>query len=302
MSWFFFALSGHIVNSGTFLVDRFVLKRTIFDPLVSVFSIAALSLFVIPFLFLPIGFPELPLGEISICLLSGITLMSALLLFFRAIVLSEASRIAPLTGSFVPIFTILMTYGFSDATLSGRELISFFFLVIGGIIISWEFGGISRISKGFPYALAAAFLFAFSYVLADIIYEKEPTAMGDIASFVWARAGGTFILPFFLISRSFRKRIRGARMDLGLRDSSLFILNRFLGVFSFILIHIAIAKGNVSLVNALQGVQYAFLIMLAFFAVLLVKDFPKEELRGVTLFQKVAAIVLISIGIFTLSR
>ncbi|MBU2575664.1 hypothetical protein KKF64_01050, partial [Patescibacteria group bacterium] len=69
------------------------------------------------------------------------------------------------------------------------------------------------------------------------------------------------------------------------------------GALGFVLVNYSISLASVSLVNAMQGAQYAFLLLMI---ILLAKKFPKimsEKLTGAVLAQKIFAIILISIGI-----
>jgi hypothetical protein len=62
----------------------------------------------------------------------------------------------------------------------------------------------------------------------------------------------------------------------------------------------AISKGNVALINSLQGVQYVFLILLVLF---ISNKYPKvseEELGGGVLVQKVIGASLVSAGLYML--
>jgi len=73
-------------------------------------------------------------------------------------------------------------------------------------------------------------------------------------------------------------------------------LARGLGTASSFLIYWAIFLGSVTLVNSLQGVQYLFLLVLAF---LFFRQIPqlKEQLEKGVLVQKIIAIMLIGIGL-----
>jgi len=64
----------------------------------------------------------------------------------------------------------------------------------------------------------------------------------------------------------------------------------------------AIAIGSVTMVNALQGTQYAFLLILT---ILLSVRFPKilkEDVSESKIVLKIASLILISIGLFFLVK
>jgi len=79
--------------------------------------------------------------------------------------------------------------------------------------------------------------------------------------------------------------------------TALFLTGQVAGALGFTLVNYAISLASVSLVNAMQGAQYAFLLVMVG---LLSRKFPKilsERLSGWVLVQKIMAIILISIGI-----
>jgi drug/metabolite transporter (DMT)-like permease len=80
----------------------------------------------------------------------------------------------------------------------------------------------------------------------------------------------------------------------------LFLSIRLLAVIAFILLNYAIALGNVALINALQGVQYVFLI---FIILILSEQYPKilrEEMSRKILLQKFIGVLMVSVGLYLL--
>ena len=86
------------------------------------------------------------------------------------------------------------------------------------------------------------------------------------------------------------------------QQRSLFLVgvDKILGVIGVVLIQYAIAIGSVSLVNALNGLQYAFLVV---FVMLLSKFSPqrfKENYQKDEAAQEVLAVIIIMIGLVLL--
>ena len=90
-------------------------------------------------------------------------------------------------------------------------------------------------------------------------------------------------------------------MESGGKKAGLWIVgNKTLAGVAGILILAAINIGDIALINALNGVQFVFLIL---FTAILGRRTPKEigeEVSHKELFQKFIAIVLIVIGFFIL--
>ena len=81
----------------------------------------------------------------------------------------------------------------------------------------------------------------------------------------------------------------------------LFVANKTLAGFAFLMLNYAIAIGNVTLVNALEGVKYIFLLVLVFIISRFRPSILQEETTFLILLQKTTAITLIFLGILLLS-
>lgn len=81
----------------------------------------------------------------------------------------------------------------------------------------------------------------------------------------------------------------------------LFIANKTLAGFAFLMLNYAIAIGNITLVNALEGVKYIFLLLLVFIISKFRPTILQEETTFFVLLQKTIAIALIFLGILLLS-
>ena len=77
------------------------------------------------------------------------------------------------------------------------------------------------------------------------------------------------------------------------------ISGRALSVLAAFLMYLAVFLGSVTLANSLQGIQYIFILVLAY---LFFKKFPKlrEQFSKEIIIQKIIAIILIGLGLFFL--
>ena len=81
--------------------------------------------------------PWLPnLRELMLDLLGGLLFLATLVIWYKALHQSEATRVVPLVGALVPIFSFLLSYIFLDESLTERQFLAFIILVIGGAMIS----------------------------------------------------------------------------------------------------------------------------------------------------------------------
>lgn len=308
MHWLLIVLTGHLLNSIAFLMDKFLLAKKITSPFVYAFFIGALGILGVALI--PFGFYVPGVGEIVRALASGAAFVLALIFFFAGLKKNEASRVVPLTGGFVPAFTFVLAYLYLGERLGGIEIAAFAALVVGGVLITVDKEGPASAKAtagkryGYLYAVIAAFIFAVSFVLAKQVYIEQ----NFISGFVWSRFGGFIAALMILLIPSQRRAIfhpASAKAAAGKQPSStkgvptsvLFFTGQIAGALGFVLVNYAISLASVSLVNAMQGAQYAFLLIIV---ALLSKRFPEilsEKLSGGVLVQKIAAIILISVGI-----
>ncbi|PJE57552.1 MAG: hypothetical protein COU82_01435 [Candidatus Portnoybacteria bacterium CG10_big_fil_rev_8_21_14_0_10_38_18] len=74
---------------------------------------------------------------------------------------------------------------------------------------------------------------------------------------------------------------------------------RILSIVAGFFMYLAVFLGSVTLANSLQGLQYAFVLILA---LLFFRKIPslREEFSKEIIVQKIVAIILISLGLFIL--
>jgi len=298
MNWLIIVIIAHLFNAVVFLVDKYLLSRSIPNPLVYSFYVGLLSLLallLIPFGFLIPGWPE-----ILIDLATGAILILALILFYFSLRYNEPSRIVPIIGGFVALFTLILSYIFLGERLSGQVILAIFFLLIGSLLITYRKTTKKRqerIIKRVCFALGAAFIFAVFYVLTKYIFLHQPF----ISGFIWPRFGSGLVALSFLIFPTSRRMILSTSQRVEKPAKVIFLGNQVLSVTGFVLINYAIFLASVTLVNSLQGVQYVFVLI---FSLIVAYKYPKilfEEVNKSIILQKIIAILLIGIGLFILS-
>ena len=297
MNWILIAIISHFLMAIVFVLDKIVVSKTVIRPVVYSFYVGIFSGFV--FLLAPFGFNLMPLKQIIISFIAGTLFVFATFYFYKTIKISDISRIIPIVGGAVAIFTLILTYLFLDERLNTNQFIAFFMLVFGGIIILWpkenNIRGLS--SKKILFALLAALLFAGSYVLTKFIFIEESFING----FIWIKLGGVLGACLLLIPSQNRKAIFGISKIVKTKTITLPIFSKLLSACSLILLNYAIFLGNVSLVNALQGVQYVFLLIIAFFFSVKFPKIIKEQINKGTIFKKIIGISFVCLGLIFLT-
>ncbi len=318
--WLFVALASYFINAGVYTADKFLLSKKIHSSITYAFYVGIWSIFNFILLFLDPWVPGL--RELLLDLSAGFLFLVTLVFWYKALHQSEATRVVPIVGALIPIFSFLLSFVFLGESLTERELLAFSVLVIGGVLISvrqtrfyvikeaWEsfkskfgdiLGGIHATYRPTRRLLinsvVAAFFFASYYVLIKHIYMNQPF----IGGFVWSRLGRFIGVLLILLVPAWRKMIKERHKNNKSPKSMGFFLSVGLAAaFAFILLNWAISMGNVALINSLRGTQYLFLIIIVFILSAKFPEILKEQTRGGVMIQKILGAVLIGIGLYML--
>lgn len=318
--WLSVALLAYFISGGVYAADKFLLSKKYHSSITYAFFVGVWSIFNFVLLFLDPWVPNAQ--QLGLDLLAGFLFLVTLVFWYKALHQSEATRVVPVVGALIPIFTFILSFVFLGSTLSERQLVAFLVLIAGGILISIRetrfyilreikenvknvfghiLGGIHakyRPTRRLTLnSTAAAFLFASYFVLIKYIYTTQPF----IGGFVWSRLGNFIGVLLILAIPSWRKMINKRRKSSHSRKNlPFFLFVRIMAAVAFILLNWAISMGNVALINSLKGTEYLFLLFIVF---VLSAKFPsvlKEELRGNVLIQKLLGVFLIAIGLYML--
>jgi drug/metabolite transporter (DMT)-like permease len=320
MLWITIAVTSYLINAGIYVADKFLLSKKIHSSIAYSFYVGIWSIFNALLLIFSPWVPTLK--ELALDLSAGILFLITLIFWYKALHQSEATRVVPIAGALVPIFSYILSYFFLGEVFDKNQTLAFFILIAGGILISikhteiylWEkiflkarniwgniFGEIKAETRPTQRliinSVISAFFFAAYYILMKHIYINQPF----IGSFVWSRLGTFIGVIFIFLVPAWRKLILERRHEARAPKNFTFFLSiRILAAIAFIMLNWAISLGNVAMVNALQGTQYIFLIILV---LILSTKFPKilkEELGGGVLIQKIVGIILVSMGLWVL--
>jgi drug/metabolite transporter (DMT)-like permease len=234
---------------------------------------------------------------------AGITLQLALLLSFMALWRGEASRVVPTIGAATPVFAAIFAFLVLGERLPPLTYVALALLLTGAVVISARPG--QMIGLAFWLAVASGAAGAFETVLIKIVYGYNHfissfalLGMGNIIfcavllAFVPAvRREATHILHPKPASKSRQvKRIIGS-------GGFIIFINNLIGSAGVVVLNLALALGSVSLVNALKGLQYVGVFVIALVLGRLYPRLLREELSVQSVRQKLLAIGMIGLGI-----
>jgi len=190
------------------------------------------------------------------CCASG-TFIGSILFLYTALKEGHASDIMPVVGGTAAIATALCAYKWLDENLSGGFLPAFVLLVVGTFLIS-HFRLTNRQKM---LVLFAGILFGVTAFLSKLIFLQTHFLDG----FFWSRMTNVMGALLLLAIPQNRKKI-----FTGYRGSSrgtkwLVVSNKTLGGVAAALTLLAISLGSVSIVQAFAGLQFVFLLLIAYF-------------------------------------
>lgn len=294
MNYIFIAILAYFIFAIESAINKFLLNKALPNPIAFGFYTGLLSFFVI--IFIPFGFSLLSAYWLVVTLLAGAVFLAALIFFFKGIYQDEVSRLVAAVGGLTPVFILLLSFIFLGERLNQKELLAFALLIGGAVLISFRAGRGYKLS-GLTIAGLASFLFAIALVMAKYVFLHQPFFNG----FIWMRLGSFLAAFFLLIPRRNRQLIFRAGRAVGAKNSFLLVGSKGLAGFGFILLNYAIASGSVALVNAMEGIKFAFLFLLMMVFSWRFPHLLKEEIGSKVLVQKISAIFLISLGLIVLA-
>jgi len=305
MNWLLISIVAYLLISLQVILDKFLLSsKKVSHPAIYAFYSGVLSVFT--FVFFPFGFHSISVSQGVFSVISGMVFIYGMLVLFYAINKSEASRVTPVVGAIVPVVTYFLSIFLLKEHLSAVQFFGAIVLIIGGIAISFNlpFQKDRKFFSGLFPSIIAGILLAGAFTLFKDFYEKD----NFLNVFIWTRfglvAGALSLLAFppwrkaILASISkFRKPERD-----NARSGTLFVLNKAMGGAGSFLVNYAISLGSVTLVNALVSIEYVFILIWgAAFSHWVPGVFnEKRDMKSIT--QKIVSIIIITLGLFLISR
>jgi len=237
--------------------------------------------------------------------LSGGASIAALMFFYSAMKEGEPSRISTLLGGLSPVFVFFLSFLFFGTFIEGFDLVAFFILILGGVIVTYEPHQHSgrRRSTRIALVVLAAFCFALTYVSARAVFNSTPFLTG----FIWTRFGACVASLLLLLHPSLRKNIFSWSPRRSSHTSGLFVTNKLAAAGGFFLLSYSISlipfasPEKVSIVNAMQGIEYVFVFLLALFLSVSYPAVISEHIDAKTILLKITAVLCVAGGLILLA-
>ena len=292
-----FTITAYLFNALAVLANKFLLSKTIPDPLIYIFYISLISIlavFALPFTHIP------TLTTFNLASASTLLWTLGAYFMFKALKIGHVSRVIPIIGTLIPL--ILLGIASETNAISTVQSWAVLILVLGMIFLTLRDllqGALDK--REIMFELVSAGSFALSYIILRQAYLQ----LDFFSVLVWSRL---ILLPFCLLMLAIptlqRKIItsNGTKINFFSYAGLVFLGGQVSGAISEFLLLFSISLANPALVNSLQGTQYVFLMI---FALILAKKYPaifEEKYTLPTLFPKIIGIVLIGLGLYLLSN
>ncbi len=304
-TWILLVVIAQFLYAIVAIIDKYIVSsHSAPRPFVYAFYVTALSAFSgVIFFFEGIQIPlegvaipsfqnisSLSLLVATVSLTAGIAFFSALVTLFSALKRAAASDVIPVVGASSAIVTFILSSFFLGAKLTPNFFIGFSVLVIGTILLSRFRTG----NKAVLFSIISGILFATHFILLKFLFEQ--TNFDN--AFFWSRLGIAataflvLLIPF--IQRRFKLHLHNAKKHS--KTGIIILSNKILaGIASLILLK-AIDLGDVSIVQALGGLQFAFLLIFSAFIGHTLPQICGEHCSKENLFSKAGAVAIIIIG------
>jgi hypothetical protein len=326
--WLSLAILSYILLAVSAFLDKYILGGPLPSPKMYSFYTGTFSLAVV--LLVPIGllcslggvpfleniFPDpselvlIPnIFLIALSFAAGSVFLLALYLYYKGVIEFEVSRIGPIVGAINPLFTLAFIYlftliplnlGFERETLTFYKFLALSFLILGSLALSLQKERAATL-RSLKISFLASLFFGLAFVLIKTVYNFLPFWTG----FIWIRIGTFIAALVFFFSPEVRAKVFTKKRNFAVKKVAYpFFFGKVSGALATILQNGSIFLAPaifLPIINALSGVQYVFLILLAFLFFFKFPHILKEEISKKVLVQKTLAVWFIVMGLLFLS-
>jgi uncharacterized membrane protein len=308
MHWILLATMGQFLNAIVAVLDKYIVsdEKVLPRPFVYAFYSCLLTGFwvviyfigLIPF-FADLGAPtfqnvEFPtIQVVAMSFLTAYTFFMALVSMYDALKDSDAAIIMPITGTISALSTFGMSYIFLDSQLTQGHVIGIIFLSFGTLLVAKSLPAWGVVLHVFHSGI----FFALHYITMKGLFLE--TSFDD--GFFWSRVCFVVFALSLLMVPVYWDKIREQTKAASKKTGVLVLLTKVLaGVSAFLLLK-ATDLGEVSVVQALDGVRFVFILFITvLFAHWLPQAATDRDTRPATFFRKLVFIIIITIGFFML--
>ena len=300
MSWFLVAFCAPVLWALVNIADQYLIAKysnrekerssgglVLFSSFIGLFIALLIALFTK-------GLFSVPIFDILLLLVTGVLTIIWIILYLYALEIEEVSNVVPWFLT-IPIFGYIFGYIFLGETLTRNQLLGFFIMLIGLIVLSIDFSSEKKKMKRKPafYMIVACLLVSISGVIF-----KHVTIEGNfwLSSF-WEYVGLGFSgFVIYLFIPKYRKEFMHMNREGGRKIFLVNVVSEFATIFGNMLTNFALLLAPVTMVYLVGSFQPAIVL---FFTLISTKFFPhivKENLNKNIIIPKIIAIIIMITG------
>ena len=300
-NWILIVILGNLFAAISSIIAKIALSGSVSKPInPSVYAFysglgGSAVIFIALILNIWLDFLRIGSSEVVIGIISGVFLILGLWPFYLAMYRSEASRVMTLFVGSMPLFTFMLKYFFLGERLNTIQFLAFIFLVFGGVLVFLKRRDNFRLDlKSVFLTIGSALGIALGLVLAGEAFKLQ----GFFSGFFWISIGYLFASLIIFFWPGQKQKILAINTYAEKRSAFLFFSDKTFSILGSGLVKFAISLVSATLVNAFEGLRQFFVLILAAAISFWRPDILKEELKGIVLWQKIIAAVLVGIGLF----
>lgn len=296
MEWVFFAVLSALFYSVNSVMSKILIDKRFDKPFpFSIFLTLIDMMFVVGVYFVfPISW-SYPSNLYAI--LAGVFISYCFYFFYHAMKNDESSRAMSIMQTY-PLLVTVMSAVLLGEVLGLNQYAGIAMLVASSALISHKKteSGRKR-SASLKYALA----FALMVAVYSIATKYLLGTMDYWSYFFWSFAGVTINVPFLLSFKSVRSDFRKLVGVMDARTLGVCVFKEGIWLAGDVLSLLAISLGPVSIVSALGSLQPFFVFAIATMLSIFMPSVLKEDIEKGHLIEKLAAALMIFVGIWLIS-
>lgn len=307
MNWILLATLGQFLNAAVAILDKYIVsdEKALPRPFVYAFYSCLLTGFWAAIYFLglipqlaEVGMPSLfdvtfpTIQVLSMSFLTAYTFFMALVSMYEGLKESDASNVIPIIGAISALSTFGLSYVFLNAELTSNHVFGIVLLSLGTLFVA----KILPSTSVALHSLHSGVFFAFHYITMKGLFIETSFENG----FFWSRICFVLFALSLLLVPVYFSKIKTQTKGSSRRTGALVVFNKTLaGVAAFLILK-ATDSGDVSIVQALDGLKFVFILLIsAMFAHWLPDSAIEHDRRPRVILQKFLYVALILAGFLT---
>lgn len=304
MNWLLLATLGQFLNAVVAILDKYIVsdENVLPRPFVYAFYSCILTgfwalIYVLGFIpgLSELGAPsyqniEAPtLTVVAMSFLAAYTFFMALVSMFDALKHADASNVMPIIGTVSALSAFGMSYMFLGTSLSSNFIFGVITLAAGTLLVAQT---LPKVDIILHVAHSGLFFALHAITMKGLFLE---TSFDD--GFFWSRIGFVVFALSLLLVPEYYKKITNQTKDTSKKAGVIVLLTKVIaGVAAFLLLK-ATDMGEVSVVQALDGLKFVFILVISIvFAHWLPDSATDRDTRPATFFRKLLFVIVIMVG------